>query len=103
MDKRERVLSMGYLVKSPTKNMDKANFSRFWKLRWCVFAEIVYLNPNQSESTEDKRLVLYYYKDKESQLKDVNAKGLFLSFCSRCICYSFYHFVICSEDFVFLV
>ena len=74
MDKRERVLCMGYLVKSPTKNKEKANFSRFWKLRWCVFVEVIYTIGGR----EDIKLVLYYYKDKNSHHNDESAKGRYL-------------------------
>lgn len=74
MDKRERVLGMGFLVKSPTKSKDKARFTKYWKLRWCVFVEILHIDVD--EFVEDSKLVLNYYKDKESFEKDDQAKGI---------------------------
>lgn len=72
MDKTERVLAMGYLIKSPAKSRDKANLASFWKRRWCVFSEIYF--PGNSERM--KKLVLHYFKDRDSYFEDDAAKGL---------------------------
>ena len=73
MDKRQTALSMGYLVKSPTRSKDKSSLSMFWKLRWCVFAGISY-NDKRGQRL-DKKLVLYYYEDKEAYNQDASPKG----------------------------
>ena len=73
MNKRERIISMGYLAKSPSRNRDKAKHTMFWKLRWCVFAEVTYTDP--FTFAEDSKLILYYYEDRDSHKRDVNSKG----------------------------
>eukprot|EP00112_Aurelia_sp_Birch-Aquarium-sp1_P012062 Seg2531.3 transcript_id=Seg2531.3/GoldUCD/mRNA.D3Y31 product="hypothetical protein" protein_id=Seg2531.3/GoldUCD/D3Y31 len=73
MNKRERIISMGYLAKSPSKSKDKAKHTMFWKLRWCVFAEVTYTDA--FTFAEDSKLILYYYEDRDSHKRDVNSKG----------------------------
>ena len=73
MDKTERILGMGYLIKSPVKNTEKSTFGRFWKLRWLVLTEVLLLDDN--ESVEESKLVFSYYKDKNSHKKDEQPKG----------------------------
>ena len=73
MDRRERILAMGNLIKSPVKNKDKATFSKFWKLRWFVLAEVLFVDAD--EFVEDSKLVFSYYKDRESHAKDEQPKG----------------------------
>ena len=73
MDRRERILGMGYLIKSPVKNTEKSTFGRFWKLRWLVLTEVLLIDAN--EFAEESKLVFSYYKDKDSHKKDERPKG----------------------------
>lgn len=74
MDRRERILAKGYLIKSPVKNTEKSSFARFWKLRWLVLTEVLLVDVN--ESMEESKLVFSYYKDKDSHAKDEQPKGI---------------------------
>lgn len=73
MDRREKRLGMGNLVKSPVKSKDKGSFARFWKLRWFVLAEVIFVDAD--DEIQESKLVLSYYKDKESHEKDEQPKG----------------------------
>ncbi len=74
MNREEKVLSVGYLVKSPTRSKDKSNLPMFWKLRWCVFARITY--SDRFGYVEDTKLLLSYYEDKKAYLNHEAPKGL---------------------------
>ena len=73
MDRRERILGMGCLKKAPVKSKDKAAFAKFWKYRWLVLTEVLFVDAN--EFVEDSKLVFSYYKDKDSHAKDEAPKG----------------------------
>ena len=73
MDRRERILGKGYLIKSPVKNSEKSSFARFWKRRWLVLTEVLFVDVN--EFVEESKLVFSYYKDKDSHVNDEQPKG----------------------------
>ena len=90
MDRQERVLGMGYLIKSPVKSKDKANFPHFWRLRWFVLAEVLFAG--DGGVVEESKLVFSYFKDKSSHQKDEQPKGtvsLFAHF-QTCVSLIFY-------------
>ncbi len=73
MNRRETVLSMGYLVKSPTRSNDKSNLPMFWKLRWCVFAKVCF--SDRFGIVQDTKFILSYYDDKQTHFNDQRPKG----------------------------
>ncbi len=71
MDKSERVLGMGYLVKSPVDSKYKKILPTYWNKRWCVFSEIMY----SGFTGREKKLFLKYFENKKSYSQDEQPNG----------------------------
>jgi len=79
---RKEVIKMGYLVKSPSRSRDKSSYAIFWKVRWCVLAQV--FPPDEGIVTCFHKFFLYYYEDEDSYKQDLAPKGyLDLSQCTR--------------------
>ena len=76
MRKENKVIKMGYLVKSPSKNRDKAKYALYWKLRWCVLLQEV--SEEFMHSAQVSKFVLYYYEDEESYQLNEEPKGRYI-------------------------
>lgn len=73
VNQKEEVIKMGYLVKSPSKSREKANYAVFWKLRWCVLVRASYADPLLN--AEYSQHFLHYFEDKEHFQQSSTAKG----------------------------
>ena len=73
MNGKEKVINMGYLVKSPSRNRDKASYAMFWKVRWCVLVQIIYADPLLT--AEYSKFLLNYYEDEEHYKQNSAPKG----------------------------
>lgn len=73
MNRKEEILKMGYLVKSPAKSKDKANYAMFWKVRWCVLVKAIFADPLLN--AEYSNYLLYYYEDEEHYKQASLPKG----------------------------
>lgn len=73
---KSRAIKMGYLVKSPSRNREKASYALFWKVRWCVLVQVFYTDPDGT--TEYSTFLLYYYEDEESYRQRAAPKGKYI-------------------------
>ena len=72
---RKEVIKMGYLVKSPSRSRDKSSYAIFWKVRWCVLAQV--FPPDEGIVTCFHKFFLYYYEDEDSYKQDLAPKGTY--------------------------